>query len=79
MNLTGVPLSTLVRLKRELPTPEECHRIRLAAQVSSEAVGTEVGVTGQTIRLWERGRRRPTGDHLARYIAALDIMRAGDR
>ncbi len=70
-------LSTIVRLNRSLPLPDDCLRIRTAARVSRHAVAVEVGVTAESVRLWEIGDRRPTGEHLERYVAALDVMSGG--
>ena len=70
-------LATLVRLERQLPPPDERQRIREAAGASRQLVGDEVGVTAESVRNWELGRRHPTGVHLKRYIAALEIMRDG--
>jgi len=51
---------------------------RLAAQrkrtgLSAELFGKLIGVSGQTIYLWERGKTRPSAENLA-AIAALRAM-----
>jgi DNA-binding transcriptional regulator YiaG len=47
------------------------HRLELSA----EAYGRLVGVSGLTVYLWERGQSRPRKEALARLVAVRDIGR----
>jgi transcriptional regulator with XRE-family HTH domain len=71
---TAIRLETTLR--RSLPPPAECRRRRLALDLSAETVGNAIGVSGQAIRSWELGIRRPRRGHLERYIEALEVMAA---
>jgi DNA-binding transcriptional regulator YiaG len=68
-------LALAVQARRELPPPETCRALRLAAGVSLAEVAEAVGVTKQAVLFWELGQRRPTGPRLARYVTVLDALR----
>jgi DNA-binding transcriptional regulator YiaG len=57
-----------------LPPPPMRRAIRQAAGVTATDVAREVGVTQQAVRLWERGLRRPAGQHLVAYLKVLELM-----
>lgn len=63
-------------LKRTLPPPAERRRLRLDAGVSLERIARAVGVTRQTVALWEAGAE-PRPEHLEPYLDALRLC-AGD-
>nr|WP_315024310.1 helix-turn-helix transcriptional regulator [Brevundimonas diminuta] len=49
---------------------------REALDLSQADVGREVGVTGQTIYLWETGRSRPLRKYVNALAATLHLSRA---
>lgn len=53
-----------------------CRRARLAAGLTADQVGVQVGVGEQAVLKWERGRSAPTADHLGLLAAALNITAA---
>lgn len=59
----------------QLPPPAECRAVRELAIVPQEVVAGAVGVTRSSIALYEAGLRRPRGEHLQRYLAALAVLR----
>jgi DNA-binding transcriptional regulator YiaG len=56
---------------RELPSPEECERIRLEAHASTSEVAEAVGTTRVSIRNWEKGKCRPLPHHAAVYAVVM--------
>jgi DNA-binding transcriptional regulator YiaG len=68
-------LSNRARASLALPDPASRRAIRRAAGVSLSELAAVVGVTKGAVQHWERGRRRPTGEHLERYVAALTACR----
>ena len=58
-----------------LPPPTECRLLREEAGISQVVLGSEIGVTGTCVGLWEAGLRRPRGDHVIQYARALRILR----
>lgn len=64
-----------IRLRRELPPPEERRALREAAGVSLAALGRACGVSHVAVHTWETGRKRPRGEHLRRYVDALRVLR----
>lgn len=74
----------LVRAARgvSLPPPDERRSTRHAFGVSTADLAAALGVTAQTVRNYESGRREPRGPHRELYAAVLASMRAelgGDR
>jgi DNA-binding transcriptional regulator YiaG len=63
-------------LRHLLPPPAERRAIRLAAGVAAARVAAELGVTGQCVRWWERGRSEPSAVNLAAYVAVLARLAA---
>jgi DNA-binding transcriptional regulator YiaG len=49
--------------------PDEIRRIRRHYQITSDQLASRIGVTGNTVRRWECGVRRPGG-------AAAKVMRS---
>jgi len=45
--------------------------LRRGAGLSLRDVARDIGVSTQTIFRWERGERRPNGDHAVAYLAIL--------
>lgn len=68
-------LQDLLRLQQSLPSPAMCRALRVSAGLSTTAVATPVGVTRQTVSKWERGVRKPRGEHLRKYVAVLSTLR----
>lgn len=71
--LSDTLIQTL-RTRKALPTPAICRHIRISAGVSQELAAREVGVHRETISRWERGERRPSDQHLARYLTLLEEL-----
>src|SRR5690349_9386366 len=65
-------LTRRLRQRRELPAPEVRRALRRAAGASQASVAEVVGVTRQSVSLWEAGTRTPRGANLERY---LDVLR----
>ena len=55
----------------ELPPPDDRRAIRLRVRLTQGRVGAIVGVTGQMVGLWEKGRNEPTGERRIRYAEFL--------
>lgn len=70
----NVPLATRLAAARELPAPALRRAIREAAGVSLRDLAQVVGVSHQTIALYEAGRRRPRPLNLVKYAAALSEL-----
>ena len=56
----------------ELPPPDDRRDIRRSLRLTQAGVGAIVGVTGQMVGLWEKGRNEPTGERRMRYAEFLD-------
>lgn len=68
-------LIEVVRLKQRLPQPAERKLIRRRARVAADALGRELGVSGQAVHNWEAGGF-PNNDHLLkRYVELLEELR----
>lgn len=50
-----------------------CRRARLAAGLTADQVGVQVGVGEQAVLKWERSQSAPTADHLGLLAAALEV------
>lgn len=50
-----------------------CRRARLAAGLTADQVGLQVGVGEQAVLKWERAQSAPTADHLGLLALALDV------
>lgn len=72
----ALALDEEVVLRKLLPPPAERRAIRLAAGVAATKVAAELGVTGQCVRWWERGRSEPSSANLAAYVAVLARLAA---
>lgn len=59
----------------KLPAPAKCRKIRRDAKISSEKLGEILGVSGQTVRYWEKGVRRPNRERSLKYAEALEAMK----
>lgn len=64
-------LAEEVRLSRSLPEHQRARQIREAAGLGVSRIATEVGVSRQTLTLWEAGKRRPRGEARLRYARVL--------
>lgn len=64
-------LADEVRERRSLPTPAVARALRQSAGISQARLALAVGVTKATIARWEGASRQPSGEHRARYAAAL--------
>jgi DNA-binding transcriptional regulator YiaG len=58
----------------ELPTPEECKRIRRSAGVNTTSLASQIGVTVRTLDYWESGRSVPRVESAQRWAAALAVL-----
>ena len=63
-------------MRRRLPAPATRRRLRRESGLTLQIVADELGVSHPTIARWELGERVPSGDHLPRYLALLDRLRA---
>ena len=54
-------------------TPKEIRERRLALGLTPDQLGHRLGVSGNAIRAWERGDRRPWGKNLRRIRAAFGL------
>lgn len=63
-------LRKLVEAKR-LPPLEICRMLRLEAGLTMEDMAGLVGVTRQTVFLWETGRADPRGSNRLAYVRVL--------
>jgi DNA-binding transcriptional regulator YiaG len=64
-------LADEVRARRQLPSRAMARAIRQEAGVTIRRVAQELGVHEVTVARWESGTRRPTGPHLAAYMALI--------
>jgi DNA-binding transcriptional regulator YiaG len=64
-------------LRRRLPDPMRRRAIRTLSGVPVAVIAETIGVTAATVRNWERGDCYPRGEHLVRYVAALDSLQHG--
>jgi DNA-binding transcriptional regulator YiaG len=60
---------------RRLPSPSERRAIREQSGLSTGWLAKAMGVTSQTVRNYESGRRTPHGERLEIYLAVLDAIR----
>ena len=67
-------LRSHVRKRAALPAPAARRAIRTASGVTLDALGRAVGVSGESIRLYELGLRSPRGENLASYVNALETL-----
>jgi DNA-binding transcriptional regulator YiaG len=69
-------LVALVRAQRDLPAPEQRRRLRVQANISLQALGSQLSppVTAATVWHWEKGTRRPTGVRLLQYVQLLQAL-----
>ncbi|MEV6752384.1 helix-turn-helix transcriptional regulator [Streptomyces sp. NPDC051214] len=64
-----------LRVRTELPSPEERRSLRTAAGLSQQDVAEVLGVTRAAIGHWETGSRSPRGRLLIDYVDALRALR----
>ncbi|MCT9084131.1 helix-turn-helix domain-containing protein [Streptomyces fulvoviolaceus] len=57
-----------------LPPPKERRRLREAGSLTQVQVAERVGVTRETVRAWESGRRSPRGRKREAYAKLLDEL-----
>lgn len=67
-------LTRRVQARRALPEIEDRRRLRKSAGVSLELLAGAVGVSRQTLSLWEAGTVEPRGRNLEAYVAALRTL-----
>jgi DNA-binding XRE family transcriptional regulator len=75
MSATLEDLTTRLRTRRDLPAPLVRRVLRTTAGASQQDVAEVVGVTRQSVSLWEQGRRHPRGKHLDSYAEVLRTFR----
>ena len=61
----------------KLPSLTKRRAIRVRAGATLEEVGDLVGVSGEAVRLWETGQRRPSETHRNDYIDVLNDLSTG--
>lgn len=54
-----------------LPDPDQRRKLRLAFGISIVKAASDVGVSRETYRQWEKGTQTPNPDNLRRYAAQL--------
>ncbi|MGW0612043.1 helix-turn-helix transcriptional regulator [Streptomyces sp. NPDC002788] len=69
-------INSRMRLRHDLPEPEQRRSIREAAGLSQQDIADIVGVSRQAITAWEAGDRYPRKAQLARYVEALTALKA---
>ncbi|WP_199783245.1 helix-turn-helix domain-containing protein, partial [Streptomyces alboniger] len=57
-----------------LPSPKERRRLREAKSLSHADVAAKLGVTRETVRLWEKGRTHPRGRSHEAYAKLLNSL-----
>lgn len=63
-----------LRVRRDLPGPDQRRELRETAALSQQDLADIVGVTRQAISHWESGIRTPRGVLLDRYVEALRTL-----
>lgn len=63
-----------LRVRRDLPSPEQRRDLRQGAGLSQSALAEAIGVTPQAVSYWEAGLRTPRGVLLDRYVEALRAL-----
>jgi transcriptional regulator with XRE-family HTH domain len=76
METTADRLRASIRVLKALPAPEQRAELRKNLGLSQRELAAAVGVSEAAIGHWERGIRHPRGEHLRRYVEALDVMAA---
>jgi transcriptional regulator with XRE-family HTH domain len=74
MSATLEDLTQRLQVRRRLPPPQVRRALRLAAGASQADVGEVVGVTRQSVSLWEAGSRTPRGRNLDVYLEVLQTF-----
>jgi DNA-binding transcriptional regulator YiaG len=64
-----------VHARRALPGPEARRALRLANGLALQDLADELNVSTECVRLWELGRRRPSGRNAVSYAALLASLR----
>jgi DNA-binding transcriptional regulator YiaG len=62
-------------LRRSLPSPATRRALREEAGIPRRRIAEVVGVTVGAVTHWESGARRPSSEHLRRYLEVLDALR----
>lgn len=62
--------------ERDLPAPDVCRALRMAAGLSQREFAKTVGVTHAAVGYWETGRRTPRGARRVAYAAAMRLLAA---
>lgn len=75
MNATLEELTQRLQARRELPPPPVRRALRKAAGASQADVSEVVGVTRQSVSLWEAGTRTPRGPNLDAYLEVLQAFK----
>ncbi|MEV5526377.1 helix-turn-helix transcriptional regulator [Streptomyces prunicolor] len=69
-------INSRMRLRSDLPAPEQRRSIREAVGISQQELADIVGVSRQAVTAWEAGDRYPRKAQLARYVEALTALKA---
>ncbi|MFJ7069866.1 helix-turn-helix domain-containing protein [Streptomyces sp. NPDC101115] len=68
-------INSRMRLRSDLPEPDERRQIREAAGLSQQEIADALGVSRSAIAQWEQGVRYPRERYRAAYAEALDAMK----
>jgi plasmid maintenance system antidote protein VapI len=63
----------------DLPSPSMQKAIVDGSGVPQTDLAEEIGVHRVTFNRWVMGHRRPTGEHLVRYVALLEALQEAAR
>lgn len=67
-------LQDQIARRRSLPAPPVRRALRGAAGISLTTLAEALGVSRETVRLWELGAHEPYDRHLDAYIEALALL-----
>ena len=62
------------RARRRLPPPVARRQLRERAGLSQRDIAAGVGVSRESVSLWESGRRTPRPETALRYLELLDLL-----
>ncbi|WP_328757491.1 helix-turn-helix transcriptional regulator [Streptomyces sp. NBC_00271] len=64
-----------LRVRLELPQPDERRALREAAGLTQEDIAEALGVTRAAVGHWETGARSPRGRLLTEYVDVIRVLR----
>lgn len=75
MTATAEKIRSRLRIRLELPPPQERRELREASDLTQQELADAIGVTRAAISQYEAGKRTPRGPLLDRYVEALRALR----